>query len=40
VIVLPSITAVLSETAVTAPTRRDYHLQCIGNRRETADAAG
>jgi hypothetical protein len=31
VIVPPRITAVLSETAGTAPTQRDRHLQCIAD---------
>ena len=32
VIVPPRATAVLSETAGTAPTRRDRHLQCIAEK--------
>jgi hypothetical protein len=36
VIVPPRITAVLSETADTAPTQRDRHLQCIAESSRMA----
>ncbi len=42
VIVPPHCTAVLSETAATAPTQRDRHLQCIAetSRRAWQKASG
>jgi hypothetical protein len=48
VVVPPRATAVLSETAGTAPTQRDQHLQCIADKgrigwqryRATPNAAG
>jgi hypothetical protein len=36
VIVPPRLTAVLSETAETAPTQRDRHLQCIADKGRIA----
>jgi hypothetical protein len=36
VIVPPRCTSVLSDQAVTAPTQRDHHLQCIAERNRMA----